>query len=202
MAETSGNTIDALLGLVKSQLMDVNTCMPGIILSYSGGKAKVAPIGKKRYADGDILDYPVIPNVRVCWPSFSGGKAGVKGPVLPGDKCLLIFAQQAVDGSDDRRIFDLQDAYAIMCDIGNVGAGDSSNNNDMTMFFGDAYIRITSSGAMVINAPSGISIESPETTIMGAVQQNNGVLSSNGVVLDIHTHGGVETGASNTSGPN
>lgn len=196
MAETSNNPVEALLGLVKSQLLDVNTALPGIIVSYENGLARVAPTGKKRFADGDVLDYPIIPNVRVCWPSFAGGTAGVKGPVKPGDKCLLVFSQQAIDGSDDRRMFDLQDAYAVMCDLGNAGAGDGGNNADMTMFFGPAYIRLTAGGALQINAPGG-------TTIIGDINHTTGSITSLGKKIDgSHTHSGVQPGGGNTGAPN
>lgn len=169
MAETSNNPVEALMGLIRAQLLDVNTAIPGVIVSYEGGLARVAPTGKKRFADGDVLDYPIIPNVRVCWPSFAGGTAGVKGPVKPGDRCLLVFSQQAIDGTDDRRMFDLQDAYAVMCDLGNAGAGDSGNNADMTMFFGSAFIRLTAAGALQINAPGGTTITTPNTTNTGTL---------------------------------
>lgn len=229
MAETSNSPVDALLGLIRAQLMDVNTAIPGVIVSYSGGLARVIPTGKKRFADGDILDYPIIPNVRVCWPSFAGGTAGVKGPVSPGDKCLLVFSQQAIDGTDDRRMFDLQDAFAVMCDLGNAGAGDSGNNSDMVMFFGDAHIRLTAAGALDINAPGGTTINTPATTntgtlttqglltyqsgmagtgggsgttISGTITQTGGALTSNGIALSTHTHGGVQTGGGNTAAPN
>lgn len=227
MAENS-NPVDALLGLIDSKLLDVNTCLPGTIVSYSNGKASVSPTGKKRFSDGDVLAYPIIQNVRVCWPAFAGGQAGIKGPVKPGDRCLIVFAQQATDGSDDRRMFDLSDAYCVMVDLGNVG-GDASNNNDMTMFFGGAYIRITEGGALEINAPAGTKITTPETintgkltsqglltyqagmagtgggsgtSITGSITQTGGDLSSNGVVLATHTHGGVMSGGGNTGAPN
>jgi len=230
MAETSNNPVEALLGLVKSQLLDVNTALPGVIVSYENGLARVVPTGKKRFADGDVLDYPIIPNVRVCWPSFAGGTAGVKGPVKPGDKCLLVFSQQAIDGSDDRRMFDLQDAYAVMCDLGNAGAGDSGNNEDMTMFFGPAYIRLTAAGALDINAPGGTTINTPSThntgtlttnglltyqdgmtgtgggsgtQISGDINHTAGSITSLGKKIDgTHTHGGVQTGGGNTAVPN
>lgn len=230
MAETSNNPVEALLGLVKSQLLDVNTALPGVIVSYENGLARVVPSAKKRFADGDILDYPIIPNVRVCWPSFAGGTAGVKGPVKAGDKCLLVFSQQAVDGSDDRRMFDLQDAYAVMCDLGNAGPGDSGNNEDMTMFFGPAYIRITAAGALDINAPGGTTINTPSThntgtlttdglltyqdgmtglggsngtTMQGDFNHTAGTITSLGKKIDgTHTHGGVQTGGGNTAVPN
>ncbi len=230
MAETSNNPVEALLGLVKSQLLDVNTALPGVIVSYENGLARVVPTGKKRFADGDVLDYPIIPNVRVCWPSFAGGTAGVKGPVKPGDKCLLVFSQQAIDGSDDRRMFDLQDAYAVMCDLGNAGPGDSGNNEDMTMFFGPAYIRLTAAGALNINAPGGTTINTPSThntgtlttdglltyqdgmtgiggangtTMQGDFNHTAGTITSLGKKIDgTHTHGGVQPGGGNTAVPN
>jgi hypothetical protein len=230
MAETSNNPVEALLGLVKSQLLDVNTALPGVIVSYENGLARVVPTGKKRFADGDVLDYPIIPNVRVCWPSFAGGTAGVKGPVKPGDKCLLVFSQQAIDGSDDRRMSDLQDAHAVMCDLGNAGTGDSGNNEDMTMFFGPAYIRLTPAGALDINAPGGTTINTPSThntgtlttdglltyqdgmngtgggsgtQISGDINHTAGSITSLGKKIDgSHTHGGVQTGGGNTAVPN
>lgn len=228
MAESSNNPVDALLGLIQSQLLDVNTCLPATIVSYENGIARVSPTGKKRFADGDTLDYPIIPNVRICWPSFSGGLAGIKGPVKKGDPCLLVFSQQAVDGSDDRRMFDLQDAYAIMCNIGTAGKSDSINNADMTMYFGPAYIRLTEGGELMINAPGGTTIKTPSThntgtlttdgllaykngmtgtgggagtNITGTITQSGGTLSSNGIVLHTHTHGGVQTGGGNTGAP-
>ena len=71
MAEQSNNIADALQSMINARLLDVNTCLPAIILSYKNGLARVQPVGKKRFADGDELDYPVIPSARVCWPSFS-----------------------------------------------------------------------------------------------------------------------------------
>lgn len=169
MAETSNNPIDALIELVRAQLLDVNTALPAVIISYESGLARVAPTPKKRFADGDVLDYPIIPNVRVCWPSFAGGSAGIKGPVKAGDRCLLVFSQQAIDGTDDRRMFDLQDAYAIMCDLGNAGVGDSDNNSDMTMFFGAAYIRLTKDGVLNIQAPGGTTISTTNAVVTGTL---------------------------------
>lgn len=229
MAETSNNPVEALMGLIRAQLLDVNTSIPGVIVSYDDGVARVVPTGRKRFADGDVLDYPIIPNVRVCWPSFAGGTAGIKGPVKPGDRCLLVFSQQAVDGTDDRRMFDLQDAYAVMCDLGNAGAGDSGNNADMTMFFGAAFIRLTEGGALEITAPGGTKITTPNTlntgtltteglftyqagmtgsgggagtSISGYMTHGGGNLSSNGVTLHTHTHSGVQTGLADTGAPN
>lgn len=230
MAEASNDPVEALLSLVKAQLLDVNTSLPGVIVSYSNGIASVMPTGKKRFADGDAFDYPIIPGARVCWPSFSGGTAGVKGPVKPGDKCMLVFGQQAMDGTDDRRMFDLQDVSAVMCDLGNASLSDSSNNDDMTMYFGAAHIRLTAAGALEINAPGGTTITTPSTTntgtltteglltyqaglvgsggggstmsITGNLVHSGGTITSLGKKIDgTHTHVS-STAGTNTSAPN
>jgi hypothetical protein len=231
MSETTTNPIEALQQLIRSQLLDVNTALPGTVVSYTNGLARVQPNPKKQFADGDVLDYPIIPNVRVCWPSFNGGKAGIKGPVKAGDQCLLIFSQQGVDNSDDRRMFDLQDAYAIMVDVGRAGSGDSGDNAHMTMFHGPAYIRITESGAMEVNAPGGIVVKAPLTTfkgkvtveqlltymagligsgssggasasITGDIVHTGGTITSLGKSIDgTHAHGGVQPGGGNTGAP-
>lgn len=163
--------VDALIGLIQSQMLDVNTCLPGVIVSYENGRASVRPTGKKRFADGDALDYPVIHDARVCWPTFAGGMAGVKGPILPGDKCLLVFSQQATDGTDDRRMFDLSDCHVIPCDLGN--AGSAPDNVSMSVYYGAASVSITLAGQVVINAPGGAVINAPVTALNSALAQGS-----------------------------
>lgn len=199
MSESSNSVIESLQGFINARLLDVNTSIPGVIVSYADGLARVQPTGKKRFADGDTLDYPIIPGVRVCWPSFAGGTAGVKGPIRPGDRCLLVFSQQAIDGTDDMRLFDLSDAYAVMVDLGNVG-GDSGNNDAMTMYFGAASIRITEAGAMIFNAPGGATFNAPQTTNSGTFTAQE-VFAGDGTSLSTHVHSGVQFGPSNTGQP-
>lgn len=214
MSEQTSSPIDALQSLITARLLDVNTSLPATIVSYSNGLASVRPKAKKRFSDGDVLDYPTIPNVRVCWPSFAGGAAGVKGPVKAGDNCLLVFSQQAIDGTDDRRMFDLQDAYAVMCDLGETD-GQSGNNDDLVMFFGDAFIKVTEDGAVEINAPGGTNIKTAGMSLTdvsgggttfnmsGNLNHTSGTITSLGKKIDgTHTHGGVQPGGGNTAVPN
>lgn len=184
--------IDALRKMMDSRLYEVNTSLPATIVSYSNGRATVQPTPKRRFADGDVLDFPILQNVRVCWPAFAGGAAGVKGPVLAGDKCLIVFAQQAVDGTDDARRFDISDSYAVMCDLGAAGGGDSANNDAMTLFYGSAHVRITQGGKVVINAPAGLDIAGYVTAPDGARIAGRDFVG--------HTHGGVQAGGGNTGG--
>lgn len=164
---------EALREFIRSELIDVNTSIEGVIVSYASGKASVRPIGKKRYQDGDALDFPVVTDVPVRWPTFAGGNAGVKGPVQAGDKCILVFSQQAIDGTDDTRRFDLSDCYAVMVDGSTQSQG--GNNDDMVMYFGSAYIRLTAAGKLEIVAPAGTETVAPTNLYTGAITGQGGL---------------------------
>lgn len=210
--------IDAVKKMIDARVYEVNTSLPGTVVSYSNGRASIQPTPKRRFSDGDVLPFPIIQNVRVCWPAFSGGSAGVKGPIVAGDKGIIIFAQQAIDGTDDDRRFDISDAYFIPCDLGNAGAGDSGNNADLTMFHGSAYMRLTAGGQLVINAPAGVAITAPTVTNSGsltnsgAVSMESTLLTSGlatfttgatmaGIPFASHKHTGVQTGGGTSGGP-
>lgn len=167
MAEFSEDFLASLNNMIASKIEAINTSIDGVIVSYENGLATVLPVGQKRWRDGDVLDFPPIRRVPVRWPSFNGGQAGFKGPVTPGDKCQLIFSQQASDGSDDMRRFDLSDAYAIIASNETVQGG--GNNDDCIMWFGGAYIKITPAGAVEINAPAGMKVIAPTNEFTGTV---------------------------------
>ena len=224
MAEQTDDFVSSLRSLIKSEMIDINTSLNGVVTSYANGLATVRPTANKAYQDGDSLPFPLIYNVPVRWPSFNGGKCGFKGPVRPGDNVLVIFSQQATDGTDDPRRFDLNDAYCVPAH--NSMAGQGNNNDDTIMYFGAAYIKITSGGAMEINAPGGCKTIAPTnlftgkvtvqglvtflagmigSTISGAAFVLNGAvqfigtITSNGKdIASTHTHTGVQTGGGNT----
>lgn len=198
MAETTDDFVSSLKSMIKSEMIDVNTSINGEIVSYSNGFATVRPTANKAFLDGESLAYPLIYKCPVRWPSFNGGRCGFKGPIKPGDQVLVVFAQQATDGTDDLRKFDLNDAYCIPCH--NSMAGQGSNNDDTIMYFGSAYIKISSSGEIEINAPGGTKITSPTTDIASNVAMVGTVTSNGKNISDTHTHTGVTPGGSNTGG--
>lgn len=226
MAENNDDFISSIKGLINSELIDLNTSIDGVVVSYSAGLATVRPIGKKRFQDGDELDFPLIYSVPVRWPSFNGGKCGFKGPIRAGDKVQVIFSQQAKDGTDDQRRFDLSDAYCFPADNSTVAQG--GNNDDTILYFGSAYIKLTESGQMEINAPGGCKTIAPTNEFTGKVTVNGlftflngmigstasgvsasitgainfiGALTSNGKnISNTHTHTGVQTGGGTTGG--
>ncbi len=56
-------------------------------------------------------------------------------------------------------------------------------------------------GALAITGMQSIDITCPRITINGEVVQTGGELSSNGIVLHTHVHGGVQPGGATTDGP-
>lgn len=230
MADSASDFTSAIRAAIRSEIMEINTSIQGEIVSYAGGFATVKPLGRKRFADGDELEFPNVERVPVRWPVFAGGLAGVRGPVRAGDKCLLVFSQQADDGSDDMRRFDLTDAYAVIVDNSQQSQG--GNDNDMVMYFGAAYIKLTEGGALEINAPGGTKHISPtneftgnntvagtETvqgkitgaggmgitggtgvSISGNIDSTGGITNNGKNIGSGHTHSGVQTGGGNTGG--
>lgn len=222
MAEETNDFVASLRTLIQSELLDFNTSIEGTVQSYKNGLVTVLPDATKRFADGDELPFPLLYNVPIRWPSFNGGQCGIKGPIRSGDKVLIVFSQQARDGTDDARRFDITDAYAVPC--GNAQNGQASNNADMIMWFGSAYIKLTENGRLEINAPGGSKTISPNNEFtgnnkVGGNQQtvgtttNTGLTSMNGGFNSIgaatnnskdigstHRHSGVQTGGGQ-SGP-
>jgi hypothetical protein len=227
MSDSTDDFLSSMKALIRSNLIDVNTSLDGRVVSYSNGLATVQPIGSKTI-DDVAQPFPLIYNVPIRWPSFSGGACGVKGSVQAGDKVLIVFSQQATDGSDDGRRFDLTDAYAIIAS-NETGAG-GANNDDMIMWFNDASIRITSGGEVLIKAPAGFKVESPQSEFSAMVTVKGmftflagmtgsatagaaaaitgtinfvGQLFSNGKRIDdSHTHKGVQSGSDSSGSVN
>ena len=199
--------LSSLRELVKSELIDVNTSLNGEIVSYADGFATVKPLANKQFKDGDSQPFPLVYKVPVRWPSFNGGQCGFKAPIKAGDKVLIIISQQADDGSDDLRRFDLTDAYCIPADNKVISGG--GNNEDTIMYFGEASIRITASGQIILTAPDGVYYNAPTfamdnnggNTAMNMTGALNitGTVTANGKNIgSTHTHGGVQTGGGTT----
>lgn len=216
MAEQTDDFVASLKATIRNEIGVINTAIEGVIVDYKNGLATVKPNGTKVFEDGDILPFPTIVQVPVRWPSFFGGRCGIKGPIRAGDDVLIIFSQQAIDGTQDQRQYDLTDAYAIPC--GNKQVAQATNNDDMIMWFGDAYIKLTSNGQLEIKAPGGCKTIAPNnewtgnTLVDGSVTNKgltkmDGGFDSTGQALNDsknigndHTHSGVVPGGG-TSGP-
>lgn len=195
MAEHS-DFLGALTQLVWGELDQVNTAIPCKVISYDSGRVAVRPVGEKRYPDGDSNAFPVIHNLRVVWPEFAGGQAGIKGPMLPGDNAMMIVCQQAIDDPDDLRKFDLVDSYVIP---GGGGCDAVPGNADMRMYYGQAYIAISNDGKITINAPGGVEEIAPSHNSTADHVLPSATIG--GINFTRHRHPGVKSGDDTTGGP-
>ena len=128
----------------------------------------------------------------------------------------------AMDDSGDNRKYSLVDSYVIP----GAGYDDSiGGNDDMRLYFGEAFVSVTADKKVKINAPGGFDVVSPQSTfsekvnVYGlftysagatgsggsgaamAVTGNinvNGEVTVNGIKLSTHRH--PETGGT-TNGP-
>lgn len=218
------NELANLLRIASGQATrNVNTCLPGTILSYDAGRqmATVQPMFKLRQPDGSEEDMPILNAVPVIWPR-SGG-ASMTFPVKRGDGCLVMFSQRSIDEykSDgklttplDPRAHDLSDAVAIMGFV-SFGAGGGSDDA-VEIKFGDTTITVKEDGVEIEGG--NITIKGP-TKIEGNLELegdftvtggSGGVVNINSPGLfhnsrnigDSHTHGGVQTGGGSTGAPN
>lgn len=158
---------DAITELIASHLADhLNTMLEGRIVGYKNGRVDVKPIGTKNYTDGDAQAFTVLYDLPLMWLAGDNGEAGVKIPVKVGDKCTIIFKQQPqVDGDvDNFRRFSLADAHVLP----GVAYADSHPGNDnVRLYYGDAYLEVTPDGKVNINAPGGFNVTAPKSTIDG-----------------------------------
>ncbi|EHL99388.1 hypothetical protein HMPREF9946_03150 [Acetobacteraceae bacterium AT-5844] len=188
MSDDFTGAIEAAVGSILS---DINTSMPGVIVSYDAGRnrAVVRPTLPKRLADGTTLEAPTIAEVPVLWPTGGGGSFTF--PIRPGDQVWLEFSQRSLDGwlggndtaPDDPRRFDLSDCVA------RPGGGRDVSGVDadaVALNFGGASVRLEPDGTV---------------RIIGNLVVEGASVTHNGVNIGAtHAHQEVERGGE-ISGP-
>lgn len=110
---------------IRAKLIDLRVSMPGKVMAYDATqtKARIKPLLKKEYFDGEIVELPEIPGVPVRWDSANSNKAFIHLPLAVGDTGLLHFCDRNIDvwlskAGDaelpgDTRIHDLSDAVFV-----------------------------------------------------------------------------------------
>lgn len=93
------DVVTQIKALVKEQINNIHTALPGEILSVntSNGLAKVKPKAQMRFSNGQKLDYPIITDVPIVFPFSANGDAAIAFPVQAGDQCLILFSEQAIE---------------------------------------------------------------------------------------------------------
>lgn len=139
--------VQAVEDMMHNVMQELHTAMPGKIMSYNAGTVSVQPSVKYKAPDGKKMDYPVLSNVPIL--ISCGGDSAVAFPIKPGDDCLIIVAEQAIDGwladaDDDTDLkYDLTNAICIpgLCRT-SVEAQEEANRK----------------GSIVIKCPSGSAV--------------------------------------------
>ena len=170
------NLIDAFEQMIERKLSDINTNMPGTVVSYDAAKnrATVRPVMPKRLAEDDSLDPPQIVEVPVVWPTSNSGKASFTMPLQPGDKVMIAVQQRSLenwlggnnDMPDDPRQFDLSDSVAIP---GCSAKDTTAHDKNVVLKFDKTNITITPENTIIIGNDKGsITIDQDGNMTMNA----------------------------------
>lgn len=202
---------------IAAALAQLNTCLPGEIVSYDGQTAQVKPSLPKQLTDGTVLAAPSIVKVPVCWPIADGGKAMITVPLKAGDPVLLYFSQRSIEnwlsGSDqapdDPRQFDLSDCFCTPV----MRPGPKADTENVTVKYGEGSMKLNASGELTIEVKNmhvktgQFVVDADQTTYNSPVKITDDLVITgskvehSGVKIGKnHKHTGVTSGSS-VSGP-
>lgn len=202
------NLIDALDQAMERKLSDINTNMPGTIVSYDAAKnrAVVKVTIPKGLDDDEPLPGPQVVEVPVVWHAAGGGSTSLTMPLKAGDGVMLAVQQRSLenwlggnnDAPDDPRQFDLSDCVAIP---GCSHNGTVAHADDVVLKFNNTEVRLKPDGTIVMgNDKGGITIDGSGTMTLHAetIKVNTPAKS---FTLEHHKHDQVQTGGSLSGEP-
>ncbi|WP_209420770.1 Gp138 family membrane-puncturing spike protein [Klebsiella michiganensis] len=195
--------------LAQAIVSAMRVSIPGIIQSFDPDAvtAVVQPAIKGAEQDESgaevSVNLPLLVDVPVVFPR--GGGCTLTFPVKEGDECLVIFADRCIDfwwqsggvqEPVDGRMHDLSDAFAIVGPQSQAKkiSGISTSAVELRSDDGSAKLSLNpASGAISGTAPGGFNLNGLKILPDGRLQLVDGS------IVDKHTHGGVESGGSNTA---
>lgn len=226
---------------VQESMDGIHTCIPGKIVSFDAAKctAVVKPIGKFKRpngnssdgASGGKVDYPQIAQVPVHFQQSSSQESCICFPVKPGDGCLLLFSEQALDawrsGGEDFPDLkhDLTNAIAIMgvCRQPNTIMQEAQNKDaiiirqkDSRAMFSneevlikrndDQLLQMKGSEILLKNGGTTLKLTPDGAELVGNLKVSGQITAQGdvigaGISLQSHTHSGMESGSGNTGTP-
>lgn len=215
-----GLSDDVTKEAIRHALLDVHTCLPGIITSFNPeSQTATVKIALKKNLNGVISEVPELPEVPVVFPR--GGGYVLTFPIQPGDGCMVHFSERSIDNwyldggmadPGDNRMFDLSDA---ICVPGLVSAGEkipeySPDDVNLRNLDGTARVGInpggdieyTNPGGSVKLSASGVFEINATTIKLNGNVESTGTFTNNGTdISSTHRHSGVQTGGGNTNVP-
>lgn len=194
---------NALPGIIRSFDPETVTC--DVDIAITARMTKAGTMGEDFQYES--VRYPILNDLPVVFPR--GGGVTLTFPVKDGDECLIVFSSRSIDfwwqngGVQERadgRVLDLSDAFVI--------PGPQSQAQKISGISTSAAQLRTDDGAAFVEVAAGgaITITSSQITLNGPVQVNGTITSTgdqtaNGISQINHTHGGVQSGGSNTGKP-
>lgn len=153
---------DMIRGAIEARLANLHTAMPGVVKTYDPKTqtADVQPALKKKYADGEVVNLPLLTKIPVIFPRTAAGYIHL--PLEPDDTVLIIFCERSIDSwrmqggvidPADYRKHALSDAVCIpgLFARGKEFEGESTFADfvqaDMRVRFGDGFIGLGKDGA-------------------------------------------------------
>ena len=179
----SNNLADAIQFAIDQNGVGVHTALPAKIVTYNSttNKAKVKPLIQKINQNYTLIPLPELAAVPVQWTG--GATWGMKGPLVPGDIGLLIFAECSIDtwlssdaGLDveqnDPRRFDFSDAI-FLPGLYPFSGYDSPETSDSEYVFynGDQEIRITEDSIKLKSCQIAIGCETQSIELLDQISQ-------------------------------
>lgn len=203
---------------MSSQLYNIISSMlrvslPGIVQSFDSVactctvQPAIAGQGVDEKGQIQSAPLPLLTDVPVIFPR--GGGCTITFPVKAGDECLVIFSDRCIDfwwqnggvqEPVDPRQHDLSDAFAIVGPQSQAQkiSGISTTSVQVRTDDGSSFIELMQGG--------NVNITTPLLTVNGNVQVNGTVTSTGdqvakGISQTGHVHSGVQSGSSQTGGP-
>jgi hypothetical protein len=205
-----GDDEDVLQSTMNARIAQIQTSMPGIIISYNPGTnlAEVQPgvMGKLFYDDySKFINLPVLNDVPVIF--LSSGGYTITTPIQVNTPCIIFFSSRDIQSymqlggilndkvqprqTLEQRMHDLTDCYVIPCSISqpevipNISVTDiqirNSSGSDVIGISPTSGIYINTSSAVQINSTGNTSITAPTTAITGNLTVS-GTIVANGEI--------------------
>lgn len=180
-------TINSQVQVDQNQAADImfrmRCAIPAIVQSYNASKNTIEaqPAIRERLVleDGSIryINLPLLINVPVAFPS--SGAASITFPISPGDECLIIFSDLAIDnfwvsGSIQNPIevrrHDLSDGIAIPCSLSltrTQGAGNGINiqGSPVTIKSGQASVEVAETTIKLTQGKTEVKLDGTRTVL-------------------------------------
>jgi len=187
--------------------------LPGIVQSFDPAtctctiQPAIAGQGVDDKGQIQSAPLPLLTDVPVIFPR--GGGCTITFPVKAGDECLVVFSDRCIDfwwqnggvqEPVDPRQHDLSDAFAFVGPQSQAQkiSGISTTSVQVRTDDGSSFIELMQGG--------NVNITTPLLTVNGNVQINGTVTSTGdqvakGISQTGHVHSGVQSGSSQTGGP-